>query len=77
MDLSAANGTKIPYEGWIGVEFSLLANKDSEILVPLLVTTNLLAKPIIGFNVIKELAQINITTDRTVEGKFVQSWIIP
>lgn len=47
LDLYAANGTEVPYEGWIGVEFSLPANKDSELLVPLLVTTSSFAKPIL------------------------------
>ena len=73
LDLTAANGTEIPYEGWIGVEFSLSANKDSELLVPLLVTPDPLAKPIIGFNVIKELAQANVSTDRSFTSKFVHS----
>lgn len=73
LDLTAANGTEIPYEGWIGVEFSLSANKDSELLVPLLVTPDPLAKPIIGFNVIEELAQTNVSTDRSFTSKFVHS----
>lgn len=73
LDLTAANGTEIPYEGWIGVEFSLSANKDSELIAPLLVTPDPLAKPIIGFNVIEELAQTNVSPDRSVASKFVHS----
>jgi len=73
LDLSAANGTEMPYEGWIGVKFSLPSSKDSELLVPILVSTHPLAKPIIGFNVIEELAQTNMSTDRTVTSKFVNS----
>lgn len=57
----------------MGVKFSLPSNKDSELLVPILVSTHPLAKPIIGFNVMEELAQINMSTDRTVASKFVNS----
>lgn len=73
LDLSAANGTEIPYEGWIGIEFSLPENKDSELLVPILVSPDPLVKPIIGFNVIEEIAQTNVSTDRTLTSKFVLS----
>ncbi|XP_015249862.1 PREDICTED: uncharacterized protein LOC107097282 [Cyprinodon variegatus] len=50
LDLSAANGTEIPYEGWVGVEFSLTENRDSELLVPFLVSSQPMVKPIVGFN---------------------------
>lgn len=73
LDVSAANGTEMPYEGWITVKFSLPSNKDSELLVPILVSTHPLAKPILGFSVIEELAQINVSTDGTVTSKFENS----
>ncbi|XP_038123133.1 uncharacterized protein LOC119771336 [Cyprinodon tularosa] len=73
LDLSAANGTEIPYEGWVGVEFSLTENRDSELLVPFLVSSQPIAKPIVGFNVIEELAKSNISTDRTLPNKFLHS----
>lgn len=61
LDLSAANGTQIPYQGWIEVEFTLTQNavagmSDKPVVVPILVTTAELERPIIGFNVIEELA---------------------
>lgn len=60
LNLTAANGATIPYEGWIEVEFWLSGNKGSEdrqLLVPILVACVELERPIIGFNVIEELVQ--------------------
>ncbi|XP_030590038.1 uncharacterized protein LOC115783375 [Archocentrus centrarchus] len=73
LDLSAANGTEIPYEGWVGVEFSLTDNRDSELLVPFLVSSQPITKPIVGFNVIEELAKSNMSSDRTLPNKFLHS----
>lgn len=42
-------------------------------MVPILVSILPLTKPIIGFSVIEELAQTNMSTDRTVSSKFVNS----
>jgi hypothetical protein len=38
LKLEAANGTQIPYNGWVGVNFKLLNNSAKEITVPFLVT---------------------------------------
>ena len=67
LDLSAANGTAIPYEGWMGIEFTLSKNavsgmSDKPVLVPILVASGDLERPIIGFNVIEELAMANDTS---------------
>lgn len=64
LDLSAANGTAIPYEGWMGIEFTLSKNavsgmSDKPVLVPILVASEEFARPVIGFNVIEELALAN------------------
>ncbi len=64
LHLTAANGMSIPYEGWMKVEFCLLANtetggRDRHLLVPILIASSELEKPIIGFNVIEELVQAN------------------
>lgn len=61
LDLVAAHGTEIPYEGWIGVNFNFspketLGMIDKPVLVHILVTSSSLERPIIGFNVIEELA---------------------
>ena len=55
LKLTAANGSAIPYDGWVEVEFSLMSDETSKkIQVPLLVTSDSLDYPIIGYNVIDE-----------------------
>ena len=39
LKLEAANGTQIPYNGWVGVSFKLPDETATEITVPFLVTT--------------------------------------
>ncbi len=78
LDLLAANETDIPYEGWMGVEFTLSKNavsgmSDKPVLVPVLVASSDLERPIIGFNVIEELALANDSSgDRVRPGHMVQ-----
>ena len=57
LDLTAANGEPIPYDGWVELTFNLPGNDDPNlaIRVPFLVSQVSLARPIVGFNVIKEL----------------------
>ena len=56
LKLTAANGSAIPYDCWVEVEFSLLSDETSKkIQVPSLVTSDSLDYPIIGYNVIDEL----------------------
>ena len=59
LNLRAANGTELPYEGWVGVMFSLRGGKSSPkgLDVPFLVTNETLDLPIIGYNVIAEIAK--------------------
>ena len=55
LKLAAANGSAIPCDGWVEVEFSLMSDETSKkIQVPLLVTSDSLDYPIIGYNVIDE-----------------------
>ena len=61
LELSAANGTNIPYEGWMETEFTLSKNavagmSDRLVQVPILVASGNIGCPITGFNVIEELA---------------------
>lgn len=68
LDLSAANGTDIPYEGWMGVEFALSKNavagiSEKPVLFPILVAIGDLGHPIISFNVVEELALTNNTAE--------------
>ena len=54
LDLKTANGTDLPYKGWVELTFSL-AEKNSQpsLQVPLLVSKESLDMPIVGFNVIE------------------------
>lgn len=57
LDLTAANGEPIPYDGWVELTFNLPGNEDPNlaIRVPFLVSCVSLTRPILGFNVIQEL----------------------
>lgn len=60
LDLRAANGSEIPFQGWVEVSLSLCnpkakTTRSDEILVPVLVSRDIVQKPIIGFNAIEEL----------------------
>ena len=69
LKLTAANGTSIPFKGWLKVQFELLSedgNTTPSILVPVLVTPDDLPCPIIGYNVIKEVATQTPQTDNLI-----------
>ena len=51
--LQAANGTNIPYCGWIEIGVRLTNENETETRVPFLVTMENIEQPIIGFNVIE------------------------
>lgn len=78
LELSAANGTDILYEGWMKAEFTLFKNvvagmSDRPVLVPILVASDEIEWPIIGFNVIEELALRNGTyEDCTPPGHIIK-----
>ena len=57
LQLKAANGSVIPYIGWVEVTFDLEAMEgpSHQLQVPFLVTSHELPEPIIGFNVIREM----------------------
>lgn len=55
LQIEAANGTEMPYVGWLEVSFRLTAS-DDELLIPMLVLKgNQQQCPIIGFNFIERL----------------------
>lgn len=63
LELKAANGTTIAYEGWVELNFRLNdSSADSFLSVPFLVTREKLDMPLIGYNVIEELVKGNIKT---------------
>eukprot|EP00794_Sanderia_malayensis_P020672 gene20672-22710_t len=70
ISLVAANGTSIPYEGWVELELQLVSDSNlKHILVPFLVTKETLELPIIGFNAIFELTKDTtgvFSTDRVM-----------
>ncbi|KAJ8034450.1 hypothetical protein HOLleu_21296 [Holothuria leucospilota] len=58
LNLRAANGTPLPFEGWIGLCFRLPTagrGKSLSIQVPFLVSTSTTDDVIVGFNVIEEV----------------------
>ena len=58
LDLKAANGTEIPYEGWIEVSFKLATSDDKHgMSVPFLISMDVLDHPIVGYNVIKRIVK--------------------
>ena len=57
LNLTAANGTPIPYKGWVEARFRLNREDEKEITVPFLVTPEQLEQPIIGYNVIELFLQ--------------------
>ena len=57
LNLTAANGTSIPYKGWIEIKFRLNREDEKEVTVPFLVTPEQLQQPIIGYNVIELFVQ--------------------
>lgn len=65
LTLTAANGTDMPYPGWIEMTFQLASetNLAKELLIPVLVMEGChLSHPIIGFNVIEHILK---TTEKT------------
>lgn len=59
LNLTAVNGTTVPYIGWVEVRMKLTPpssdSNQEELLVPILVTSEKLDCPILGYNVIEEL----------------------
>ena len=59
MKLTAANGSAIPYDGRVEVEFSLTCDATSKkIQVPVLVTSDSSDYPVIGYNVTDEFVTL-------------------
>ena len=58
LDLKTANGTTLPFDGWVDLDFKLFGtNHNYGINVPFLVSKSPLDLPIIGYNVIEEITQ--------------------
>ena len=50
LDFKAANGTDLPYEGWVD-------DFDHTVKVPFLIAKDSLDMPIVGYNVIEEITK--------------------
>ena len=58
-ELTAANGTDLPYEGWVELTLNLIEDdSDHTVKVPFLIAKDFLDMPIVGFNVIERLLSI-------------------
>lgn len=57
LELRTANGTKLPFAGWveIGFELSCANNTVTQLMVPFLISNYSLELPIIGYNVIEQV----------------------
>ena len=56
LNLTAANGTTIPYKGWVDLKFRL-SSPESEFSVPFQETDEKLETPLAGYNVIEKILQ--------------------
>ena len=66
LELTTANCTKLPYSGWVKIDFELInsgVNLTNALKVPMLVTEFSLDQPIIGYNVIEEMVKNNNAPD--------------
>ena len=56
LELKAANGTDLPYEGCLERTFHLIEDdSDHTVTVPFLIAKDFLDMPIVGFNVTEEI----------------------
>ena len=75
ISLQAANGTDIPYCGWVEIGVRLTNENEAEITVPFLVTTENIEQPIIGFNVIELMVKNTEENDGdTLLGRMTESF---
>eukprot|EP00794_Sanderia_malayensis_P006740 gene6740-7500_t len=71
LDLTTANGSDLPYVGFVTLVFALPGASTDTIQVPFLVTEHDMENVIVGFNVVEEL----VTQHRTPSDSFVASWV--
>ena len=75
INLQAANGTDIPYCGWVEIGVRLTNENETEIRVPFLVTKENIEQPIIGFNVIELMVRnTEGTEDDVLLGRMSRSF---
>ncbi|CAB4037594.1 Retrovirus-related Pol poly from transposon, partial [Paramuricea clavata] len=71
LTLTAANGSKIPYVGWVELKFQV-QDSANEVSVPFLVTRENLELPLVGFNVIEHMINSGTLQENDIlTGSFV------
>ena len=65
LDLKTANGSTLPYNGYVMLSFSLQEGTGNDLKVPMLVTDTPIDNAIIGYNVFEEI--INSSSDNFVD----------
>ena len=77
LNLTAVNGTKVPYIGWVEARVKLTPpssdNDQEELLEPFLVTSEKLDCPILGYNVIEELVSQEQNPTPTIYKSFPET----
>ena len=74
LDLRAANGTTIPFEGWVEMEIQMKTPETSlQMSFPALVTKDQLQQPIIGYNVIEMAIQLSGGDASGIVGRAIKS----
>ena len=71
LNIRAANATPIQLEGVAVVDFSL-GEGDDRFLVPLIVTTDKMSEPILGYNVIAHLLTDGTSEERETRRKLLE-----
>lgn len=61
LEISAANGTAVPFDGWVYVDLQICSESHghADINVPVLISQNSMNCPLLGSNVIAELIKEN------------------
>lgn len=59
LKIYAVNGDVLPFDGWVALTVNLMGNEDPSlsIAVPFLLTSLVLERPLLGFNVLEEMIQ--------------------
>ncbi|CAB4008686.1 Hypothetical predicted protein [Paramuricea clavata] len=70
LTLTAANGSKIPYVGWVELKFQV-QDSANEVSVPFLVTRENLELPLVGFNVIEHMINSGTLQENDILTSFV------
>lgn len=65
LEVSAANGTDVPFDGWIDVTLEIVSVNHGTVAVqvPMLVGQGCISSPLLGSNVIVEIIKKNEQTD--------------